>query len=77
VPFGLCMSLVALLEICSMLICALLLTAVVRVGKDFVCEEEEAEFMARCHAFVTRYQWVALSERQPFVLSGGAASKTW
>jgi hypothetical protein len=50
------MSLVALLEICCMLICTLLLTAVVRVGKDFVSEEEEAEFMARCHDFITSYQ---------------------
>ena len=50
------MSLVALLEINAMVMCTLLLTAVVRVGKEFVSEEEEAEFMSRCHTFFEGYR---------------------
>ena len=36
--------------------CTLMLSSVLRTGHSFVSEEEEAEFMLNCKAFVTGYK---------------------
>lgn len=40
---------------------SLMLGSILRTGKSYVNEEEEAEFMARCRLFVQNYKWVRWS----------------
>ncbi|CAI7917387.1 unnamed protein product [Closterium sp. NIES-54] len=44
------------LMIVSMVTCALLLGSILKVGKTFVSEREEQEFMAACLRFCALYQ---------------------
>ncbi|CAL8469232.1 g8773 [Coccomyxa elongata] len=54
--FGMTMALVVGLSINSMSLCGLIHAAVMKTGKMYVAEAEEAEFMRRCRAFALQYQ---------------------
>ncbi|GFR39928.1 hypothetical protein Agub_g4, partial [Astrephomene gubernaculifera] len=54
--FALTTSITVGVEVASAVLCSLMLANILRVGKTYVSEQEEAEFMHRCHVFVTQYR---------------------
>ncbi|CAK0784313.1 hypothetical protein CVIRNUC_007517 [Coccomyxa viridis] len=53
--FGLTMAIVVALSVNSMSLCGLIHAAVMKTGKMYVAESEEAEFMKRCREFALQY----------------------
>ncbi|GIL87472.1 hypothetical protein Vretifemale_15453 [Volvox reticuliferus] len=43
-------------EVAAVVLCSLMLASIMRVGKMYVSEQEEAEFMHQCHVFVSQYR---------------------
>ncbi|KAK9864777.1 hypothetical protein WJX84_005167 [Apatococcus fuscideae] len=56
IAFGVMVSFVVALSLNSMMICGLIHASIMKVGHDYVSEEQEAEFMASCREFALRFQ---------------------
>jgi hypothetical protein len=44
------------LELNAVVVCALMLSSILKAGKQYVSAEEEAEFMSRALAFAREYR---------------------
>ncbi|KAG2487571.1 hypothetical protein HYH03_013850 [Edaphochlamys debaryana] len=53
--FALTTAITVGVEIAVVVLCSLMLASILRTGKNYVSEEEEAEFMHRCQVFVSSY----------------------
>ncbi|KAK9828657.1 hypothetical protein WJX72_001365 [[Myrmecia] bisecta] len=56
VAFSVTVSLTAALMTCSMTMCSLIHMSILKAGHTLTTEADEAQFMAHCHDFATRYQ---------------------
>lgn len=45
------------LEMGAMVLCSVMLASILRSGKSYLSEAEEAEFMAKAWAYVRHYRW--------------------
>ncbi|EFJ44981.1 hypothetical protein VOLCADRAFT_127367 [Volvox carteri f. nagariensis] len=54
--FALTTSITVGVEVAAVVLCSLMLASIMRIGKMYVNEQEEAEFMHRCQIFITQYR---------------------
>ncbi|KXZ45303.1 hypothetical protein GPECTOR_56g399 [Gonium pectorale] len=55
--FALTTSITVGVEVASLVLCSLMLANILKIGKKYVSEQEEAEFMHRCQVFVSTYRY--------------------
>ncbi|CAK0784312.1 hypothetical protein CVIRNUC_007516 [Coccomyxa viridis] len=56
IGFGLTTAVVVALSFSSMTMCGLIHASILKMGRSYVTEEEEAEFIHHCRAFALRYK---------------------